>query len=260
MQEWMDAILAPLTDAALVRAHPVAGEAVLDIGFGCGATLLALAARVGPSGTVVGVDVSAPMLDRARARVRDSSLTNIRLILADAATHAFAPGAFNLAFSRFGVMFFDEPAGAFANVRTGLAAAGRLTFVCWAPPRDNPWFTVPLAAAGPHLPPQPEIDPDAPGPFAFANPDRVRGILQRAGFSEIEIDRHDTTMRISGPGEVERAARFAVESGPVARALAGTGPDIRSAAERAIAAEFHRLEDPSGVALPASVWMVTTRR
>ena len=260
MQEWMDAILAPLTDAALQRAHPVAGETVLDIGFGCGATLLELATRVGSSGNVVGVDISAPMLERARARVQDSSLTNIGLTLADAATHAFTLGAFDLAFSRFGVMFFDEPAGAFANIRSALAASGRLTFVCWAPQRDNPWFTVPLAAARAYLPPQPETDPDAPGPFAFANPDRVRGILERAGYADIEIDRYDTTLRISSAGEVERAARFAVASGPVARALMGSGPDVRAAAEQAIAAEFRRLEGPSGVALAASVWLVSARR
>jgi SAM-dependent methyltransferase len=260
MQEWMDTMLAPLTDAALARAHPVAGEAVLDIGFGCGATLLELAARVGSRGTVVGVDVSAPMLERARSRVQSSSLTNIRLTLADAATHAFTLGAFDLAFSRFGVMFFDEPAGAFANIRNALAATGRLTFLCWAPQQDNSWFTIPLAAAAPYLPPQPETDPDAPGPFAFANPERVRGILERAGYSGIEIARHDTTLRISGVGEVERAARFAVASGPVARALAGSGPDVRAAAEQAIAAELRRLEGPSGVALPASVWLVSARR
>jgi SAM-dependent methyltransferase len=259
VQERMDAQLAPFMHAMLDRAAPAAGEQVLDIGCGCGATLLELAARVGPNGSVVGVDVSAPMLGRARERVQANALRNVRLTLADAATHAFPRGTFGLAFSRFGVMFFDAPVAAFANIRTALTATGRLAFVCWALPRDNPSFTVPLAAARPHLPPQPETAPDAPGPFAFADPDRVRGILTAAGYSAVEIARHDTTMRICGPGEIERPARFAVESGPVGRAVAGAGPDARAAAEQAIAAEFRRIEGPGGIELPARAWLVASR-
>jgi SAM-dependent methyltransferase len=259
MQERMDALIAPLMNAALDRARPVAGENVLDIGCGCGATLLELASRVGPNGSVLGVDISAPMLERARERVHDNLLQNVRLALSDAATHAFAPGAFDLAFSRFGVMFFDEPVGAFANIRSALAAAGRLAFICWAPPRDNPWFIVPLAAARPYLPLQSESDPNAPGPFAFADPDRVRAILVGAGYSAVDVARHDTSMRICGPGEIEQAARFAVESGPVARAMAGAEPDACAAAEQAIAAEFRRLEGPGGIELPGSVWLVSAR-
>lgn len=259
MQERMDAMLAPLLNAALDRASPAVGETVLDLGCGCGATVLALAERVGPNGSVMGIDISAPMLDRARQRVRDSALGNIHLTQSDAAAHVFTPGAFDLAFSRFGVMFFDDPGGAFANIRTALAATGRLAFVCWAPPGDNPWLTVPLAAARPHLPPQPESDPTAPGPFAFADPDRVRGILTSAGYSAIDIARHNTSMRICGHGEAERAARFAVESGPVGRAIAGADPAARAAAEQAIVAEFRRLEGPDGIALPGSVWLVSAR-
>ena len=199
------------------------------------------------------------MLDRARQRVRDNALQNVQLTLSDAATHAFAPGAFDLAFSRFGVMFFANPAGAFANIRSALATAGRLAFVCWAPPRDNPWLTLPMTAARPHLPPQPETDPTAPGPFAFADPDRVRGILTDAGYSGIDIARHNTSMRICGPGETEWAAHFAVDSGPVARAVAGVDPDTRAAVEQAILAEFRRIEGPGGVELPGSVWLVSAR-
>ncbi len=259
-QENMDRMLAPLMNAALDRTRPTVGESVLDVGCGCGATLLELAHRVGPSGSVVGVDVSAPMLDRARERVQDNSVQNVRLTLADAATHAFEPGAFDLAFSRFGVMFFYDPEHAFANIRSALASAGRLAFVCWAPPRDNPWLTVPLTVARPHLPPQPESDPSAPGPFAFADPDRVHGILTRAGYSSIAIARHDISMRICGPGEAERAARFAVESGPVGRAMAGADLVARAAAEQAIQAEFRRLEGPTGIELPGSVWLVSAGR
>jgi SAM-dependent methyltransferase len=259
-QERMDAMLAPLMHAALDRARPATGERVLDIGCGCGATLLALAERVGPTGSVFGVDISAPMLARARERIQKHRPPNVAVTQSDAATHAFAPGAFDLAFSRFGVMFFDDPAGAFANIRTALAAAGRLAFVCWASPQDNPWLTVPVAAARLHVPPQPETDPNAPGPFAFADPDRVRGILARAGYAGIDIARHSTMLRIGGPGETELAARLAVDSGPVARLIAGAGADSRAAAEAAILAEFRRLESPSGIEMAGSVWLVSARR
>ncbi len=259
MQERMDAMLLPLLHAALERARPEAGERVLDIGCGCGATLLELAGHVGPGGSVLGVDVSAPMLGRARERVQANALAQVRLTLSDAATHAFEPGAFDLAFSRFGVMFFGDPVGAFANIRTALAATGRLMFMCWAPPQDNPWLLMPLAAARPHLPPQPEADPNAPGPFAFADPDRVRGILAGAGYAAIDIARHDAVMRICGPGEIAEAARFAVESGPVGRAMAGATPDQRAAAEQAVLAALRRIEGPGGVEMAGSVWLVSAR-
>jgi SAM-dependent methyltransferase len=255
----MDTMLAPLMTAAVDRARPAVCETVLDVGCGCGATLLALADRVGPDGSVMGVDISAPMLARARERVRDNAMRNVHLTLADAATHAFEPGAFDLVFSRFGVMFFDDPESAFVNIRAAFAASGRLAFVCWAPPRDNPWLTVPLTVARPYLPPQPESDPAAPGPFAFADPDRVSEILTRAGYSAIDIAWHDASMQLCGPGEAERAAQFALESGPVGRALAGADPVARAAAAQAILAEFRRLEGPGGIALPGSVWLVAAR-
>jgi SAM-dependent methyltransferase len=199
------------------------------------------------------------MLGRAGERVREAGLETVALTLSDAATHGFAPGAFDLAFSRFGVMFFDDPDGAFGNIRTALAPGGRLTFVCWAPPRDNPWMTVPLVAAQPHLPPQPESDPLAPGPFAFADPDRVRGILSRAGYTGIAITRHNASVRFCGPGEIAQAAAFAASIGPVSRALAEAEPAARVAAEQAILAEFRRLENRDGLALAASVWVVSAR-
>jgi SAM-dependent methyltransferase len=259
MQQRMDAMLTPLLQAVLDRARPLAGETVLDIGCGCGATLLELGGRVGSNGSVLGVDISAPMLGRARERVADNSLTNVRLVLADAATHRFAPGAFDLAFSRFGVMFFDDPVSAFVNIRSALAATGRLAFVCWASPQDNPWLLAPMAAARPHLPPQPESDPNAPGPFAFADRDRVRSILLGAGFSTVEVVRHDTSIHICGPGELDEAARFVVQSGPVGRAMAGATPEARAAVEDAILAELRRVEGPTGVELSGSAWLVSAR-
>ena len=149
--------LAPATAAALAVAAPAAGTGVLDVGCGAGASVLALAEAVGPSGRVLGVDVSRPLLEVAERRAAQAGLVQARFLLADAATHAFAPGGVELVFSRFGVMFFADPAGAFRNIRTALRTGGRLAFVCWQPLAANPWVRVPLEALRPLLP-----SPEAP--------------------------------------------------------------------------------------------------
>jgi SAM-dependent methyltransferase len=259
LQQRIDALFAPLTEAALDYAGPNIGEHVLDVGCGCGATVLELAARVGPAGKILGIDVSKVMLDLAAERVRSRQFNNVTLLLADASTHPFEQGVSDLAFSRFGVMFFDNPEKAFANIRRSLKPGGRLAFVCWRTMSENPWFVVPFAAAKPHLPPQKPQEPEAPGPFAFADPDRVRRILGTAGFSDVELIRHDTTMRLAGPNEVELAADFASQIGPVSRALADGEPSARAAAKAAILQELGKHEGPEGILLSASTWLVSAR-
>ncbi|MFI4988263.1 MAG: class I SAM-dependent methyltransferase [Alphaproteobacteria bacterium] len=258
-QERLDALFAPLTAAVMDFAAPAKGERVLDIGCGCGATLLALAPRVGPEGKLLGVDISQAMLERAAERLRAGPWQNADVLLTDASSHPFEAGAFNLAFSRFGVMFFDDFAKAFANIQHSLAEGGRLAFVCWRPMAENPWFLAPLAAARPYLPPQEPADPDAPGPFALANPERIRGILASGGFSAIEIARHDTELRIAGSNELALATDFAVQFGPTARALAAAEPAARAAAEAAIREDLARRARPEGIIFPGSVWLVSAR-
>ncbi|HYZ33803.1 MAG TPA: methyltransferase domain-containing protein, partial [Crenalkalicoccus sp.] len=136
-QERMDATFAPLTEVALALAAPRPGERVLDIGCGCGGTLLALADRVGSAGEVLGLDVSAPML--ARAAERAAGLPQVRTALGDAAAHPLPPAHFDLGFSRFGVMFFRGPVGAFRHIRAALRPGGRLVFICWRALAENDW-------------------------------------------------------------------------------------------------------------------------
>lgn len=257
LQQRTDAAFSQVTAAALAYAGPKPGQRVLDIGCGCGATVLDLARRVGPDGHVVGVDVSKVMLEVAGERARSEHLDNATLLLADASTYPFEGGAFDLAFSRFGVMFFDDPVQAFANIRRALKPGGRLAFISWLPLAENPWFLVPFTAAKPHLPPLPPSDPAAPGPFSFADPERVRGILDAAGFSAIEVARHDTAMRMAGPNELAAAANLATRLGPVTRALLGVHASVRDAAEAAILEELRKHEGPDGVILPGSVWLVS---
>ena len=259
LQERLDTLFAPLMATAIDFAAPGRGDHVLDVGCGCGATLLALSPRVGPTGKVLGVDISAVMLALARKRVEAQGLGNTTLLRADASTHPFEPATFDLAFSRFGVMFFEDSVRAFAAIRRSLRRGGRLAFVTWRRLSDSPWFLVPYLAAKPLLPPQPPPDPEAPGPFRFADPEVLRRILSGAGFSAIEVTPHDSMLQLAGPGELERAVDFALQIGPVSRALAPVDADVKAAATRAIRAELAKHESAQGIALAAGNWLVSAR-
>jgi SAM-dependent methyltransferase len=256
-QERMDALFADLTGAALDAAGVRPGERVIDVGCGCGGTVLGLAERVGPAGSVLGVDVSRPMLDRAGARVRALGLGQVRLELADAAAYPFQPASADLVFSRFGVMFFHDPAAAFANLRRALLPGGRLTFVCWQALDVNPFFLVPLAAARPFAPPAAPLDPHAPGPFAFADPARVKTILETAGYRGVRIGPLAALMRLGAAGEdFDEAASRAIEFGPVSRLLAEADAAARAQAFAAVRAALAAEAGPDGVVLGARLWLV----
>ena len=259
LQERLDAFFAPISAAAVAAAAPRAGDHVLDIGCGCGATVLALAEGVGSLGRVTGVDISGPMLAVAGRRIAEAGLPQAALLEADAATEPFAPASVDLAFSRFGVMFFDAPAEAFINIHRALKPGGRLAFACWQPFKTNPWFAVPYKAAAPHLPEQEKADPEAPGPFAFAEPERVTRILGLAGFSDVRIAPFDTMLTLGRPGEVDEAMRFTVQVGPVSRALATGTEAQRAAAERAVAEALRAADGPEGIRLGARCWFVSAR-
>jgi ubiquinone/menaquinone biosynthesis C-methylase UbiE len=232
------------------------GERALDLGCGCGATTLELARRVGPGGSVLGVDLSEPML--ARARERAAGLGQVEFRAADAQTADLGAASFDLAYSRFGVMFFADPPAAFANVRRALRPAGRLGFVCWQEMRKNPYMFEPVAAAARHVTLPPPPAPDAPGPFAFADAARVRAILERAGFGRIEIAPWAGEI---GLGEPEQALEFFFEIGPLAAALreAGAGPEVHTRVREAIREVLDRYSTPAGIRMPVHTWVVTAR-
>jgi len=242
------------------RAGIAPGERVIDVGCGCGDTTIALGRRVGPAGRVLGIDVSAPMLERAAETARAAGVANVRLENADAQTHRLSPSAFDVVYSRFGVMFFTDPVAAFTNLRAALRPGGRLAFVCWQALLENPWLFVPLRAAAQHLTLPPPPAPDAPGPFAFADPERVRGILARAGFGDIVLEELHTTLTLGGGGTVDQAVRFLTEGvGPVSGVLREADPAVRptvAAAVRAAIAPFHT---PQGVRMGSAAWIVTAR-
>ena len=259
IQRRTDALFDELTVAAIDSADPRAGESVLDVGCGCGATVLELARRVRPGGRVVGVDVSRAMLELASERVQAEGLPAVTLHLADAATYSFREAEFDLAFSRFGIMFFGDPVTAFTNIRRSLSADGRLACLAWRPLAANPWFGVPLAAAIRHVPPPAPQDPEAPGPMSFADSARVKRILSAAGFTAIDLERRDVMMKLSGPNELDRATEFATQVGPASRALMGATPAAQKAARTAIREALEDYAGADGVMLPGSVWFVTAR-
>ncbi|MBN9510224.1 MAG: class I SAM-dependent methyltransferase [Alphaproteobacteria bacterium] len=253
-QTQIDAMLAPLTDAVLAAAAPAPGARVLDIGCGCGATTLALAKRL-PRGHVTGLDVSAPMLEVA-ARL-GAGAANVTWLEADAAAHRFAPGAFDLLFSRFGVMFFGDPTAAFANLRAGARRGARLFFACWQSLADNPWMQVPLAAALAHLPPPAPPAPEAPGPFAFADRARVARILTGAGWRAPRFTPFGFPVDLGGGRGLDAAVDQTTKIGAAARAMAEQPEAVRAAATASIrAALAPHAHDDGRVTLAGAVWLV----
>jgi SAM-dependent methyltransferase len=250
-QESRDIELAPWGLKAMEALGPKPGERIVDVGCGCGATTLELARRVGPGGDVLGADISAPMLAVARRRAGAEGLAQARFIQADAQTHAFEPA--DGVFSRFGVMFFADPVAAFANLRRAMRPGGRLGFVCWRPMDLNAWVNVPMSAVVRLLPePPPAATPGAPGPFAFADPDRVRGVLRDAGWREIEIVAHDMN---TSWGDLDASTRTSLTIGPVAGAVR-LNPDLADKMAEAVRAALAPYETPDGVLLDSSAWVV----
>lgn len=255
-QTILDAVLAPISAAAITAAQARKGEHVLDIGCGCGDTTLALGVHVGAEGHVTGVDISKPMLERARERARKTSLP-LGFELADAATLEFADESIDLIFSRFGVMFFDDPVSAFSNLHKALKPNGRLSFVCWRPMKENGWIFHPLQAALSLVPAPEPTPPDAPGPFAFANPDRVSAILGRAGFHHITHTPFDAMLTLGR--ETDEALHFTMEIGPVSRLIAEQPADQKPIVRDAVRASLENIRTPDGIALSAACWIVSAK-
>jgi len=254
-QAFMDRLLQPVSDALLASPDIRAGIRVVDIGCGTGGTTLELARLVGPEGHVLGLDISAPML--ARARERTPAGTPVDFVEADATIYPFPPAAADLLFSRFGVMFFAEPALAFANMRKALKPGGRVIFACWRDPNDNPYFTVALDAARAVLPPQPPVDTDVPGPFAFADRRKVERILDEAGYREIALRPLDLMFDEGAGGGLAAAVESALQIGAVSRALQDQPETVRAAAAAAISAALAAHETPDGVMVLGRIWIVT---
>jgi ubiquinone/menaquinone biosynthesis C-methylase UbiE len=256
-QQAQDTLLAPVSDILIDRAKARTGERIIDAGCGCGATAIAFAQKVGPTGHVLGIDISAPMLARAR-QIAPAGLP-VDFVLADATVYRFDQSSFDLLVSRFGVMFFAEPAVSFANLRGALRPSGRLAFACWREPRDNPWLMMPLQAVYKHAPKLPQLGPEDPGPFAFASEARVNRFLSEAGFAGIKMERCDLSLDVAIGRGLEAAVETALEIGPASRALAEQPPDVVAAATDSIREALTPFVRGKSVLLGGSIWIVTAR-
>src|SRR5499433_1298436 len=255
----MDRAVAALTKELLDFAAPQLGERVLDIGCGPGTTVLELAKHVGPGGHVLGADVSEPSVARARERIAAAGLRQAEVIAADASVHPFSPDSFELTFSRFGIMFFSDPVGAFTNVRRAMKPSGRLALAVFRPASATLWPNAPLEAVRHLLPPIPTPGPEEPGPYSWADPARVHRILEGARFSDVSLTPLDPEIQLAGPNGESEAADFVMMMGPLMRVLPSLSAAQRENVRATLEAYFKGHATPQGVILPAAIWVVRAR-
>jgi SAM-dependent methyltransferase len=255
-QEHTDLTLAPVFDALLAFAAPRTGERVMDVGCGCGASTLDFARAVGTAGRVTALDISGPMLAEGRSRAAAAGITNIEWREADPATATL--DEYDLLASAFGVMFFGDPVSAFANMRRAASADARLAFVSWRPPSENPWTALPINAVSRHLPPRPQPVPNAPGMFAFADPEYVSGVLTAAGWAPPRFDALDLEIDLAAGRGLDEAVAQTTKIGAVNSRLRDQPTEVVTAAIASLREALAAHTDGSSVRLPAAMWLVSS--
>lgn len=252
----LDTAMIGMLDMMLDAANIISTDHIIDIGCGTGASAIEAARRV-PDGRVLGLDISDPLLNRAARRAELEGAKNASFVLADAQTYDFSGQSFDLLVSRLGMSFFSDTVAAFQNLACALNEGGRMVFVCWASVPRNPWFSIPKQATEAKLGPQPKGDPNAPGPTAFQDCDRVVDLMARAGLSDIEA--RSVEIVLTPPGGVAGAARAASKVGPAARIMkAYSGTDADEAdIEDAVRIAFEQFDEAGEVRVPAVVNLFT---
>jgi len=251
-----DRVLQPISDALLKTSRLQLDDAVLDVGCGCGATTIAAASIVGLTGTLLGMDISEVMLSVARRRVEESGLATVSFVAADAQTHPFEPAAYDIAISRFGTMFFDDPVAAFANIARALRPAGRLCLVTWQPLAANDWLTIPGAALLEYGT-LPEAT-DGPGMFAQSDPISVAGVLRSSGFSEIDVTAQAVPLHLGA--DPEEATDYLADTGMGRAVLATVPTHQQGAALDAVRNALRQHHTSDGVTLNAGVLIISAAR
>ena len=254
LHDRLDRQLDPIGREAMQRASFETGDEVLDVGCGCGETTLEIAGKVG---RITGLDASAMLLDIAREAAKAKAIANISFVQGDGQVWR-APRPVDVLFSRFGVMFFEDPAAAFANLRASLKPGGRLAFACWRQPKENLWLALPMQATQHLLPALPPSDPHAPGPFAFADKDRLAGILAGAGFTDVAIEPLDLR---TGGDSLEESVFIALRVGQLGGALReiGASEELKRRVEATLREALASYVEDGVVKLPAAAWIVSGR-
>jgi len=237
---------------------PRPGERVLDVGCGNGAVALAASALVAPGGSVMGLDISGPMLAYARRRAEQADTASVSFRKGDAQVYPLPPASFDAVVSRFGVMFFDDPVAAFANLGRALRPGGRIAFACWRDLSVNDWLMVPAGAALQFVP-MPDLgQPGAPGPFSLAGPDRVHQVLRDAAFAQIALEEVVRPMPMGSSADDVLAFMRGTELAQVL--MTGVDPGIAEQAWAAVKAALQAHAEPGGITLAGTAWLVTARR
>lgn len=255
-QEYVDITLSQVTCALHAFAAPQIGERVVDIGCGCGAPTLEFARSVGPSGRVVGLDISGPMLAEAERRARAAGIVNVEWRQADPATAAL--NEYDLLASSFGVMFFGDRLTAFTNMRRGAAPNARMALVCWRALDENPWMEVPMTAAARHLPPRPKPVPNAPGMFAFADTRHVTEVLTAAGWAPPRFEKLDMDLDIAAGRGLKEAVMQTTQIGVVNSWLRNQPVDVVSAVVASLRDALAPYSDGTSVRLPGAMWLISS--
>lgn len=257
--ERYEAQLAPLTAHVMSRARLRSTDTVLDVGCGTGTLAIAARRKLGTTGSVMGVDISARMLKRARVRLADTGLNRVAFFEGDAQVSTLGTGAYDRIISRLGVMFFDDPGAAFSNLARAAKADARLAFVCWQARSENPWVNTAISAMAEHIDIEP-LPESGPGPWSLADPAVITETLQGAGWRDVTATPIHGDLHVGGPGTVEEAVEFVCATGMVFELLAGARKKHRRRAIKAIAEAFEPHHDGTGVAFPYAVWAVDSHR
>ena len=259
-EDRLEASLSPLGNSAIAAAKIQTDDQVLDVGCGCDGTSISMAQQVGTGGAVHGVDISRPLLQRATANARTANVHNVAFTAADAQVYTFEANRYDVVFSRFGVMFFDDPIAAFTNLWRALKPGGRLTFICWQSAQDNEWVRRPLSVVAQHIPLPSPSEPGEPGPFSLSDKDRVHAILSAAGFTGT------TTANLRQPfvlgDDPQRALEFLLRLSPSGGAVRQANPDepTRTSIARDMLALFEKFAADRGVIMDSASMIVTAQK
>ncbi|SUZ69497.1 uncharacterized protein METZ01_LOCUS22351 [marine metagenome] len=259
-QNAMDTMLSPLGEAALNKLNFNEEENVLDIGCGCGHTTLNIAKRIGPSGNVTGLDISEPMLKRAKESAVEMSITNTSFKCVDVQTEDLGDQIYSAAFSRFGVMFFEDSIAAFKNINKSLISGGCLSFVCWQSPAVNPWQSLFIQEIKKFLD-LPSPPPRSPGPFAFMESEYVSSILEESKFQDITIEGHEAEVNMFSGRSLSDSVKDYISINPVVTQM------LKESSENQIAEivnsgieAFSPYYSEKGLIFPSATWLVTARK
>ena len=259
-QNAMDTMLSPLGEAALNKLNFNEEENVLDIGCGCGHTTLNIAKRIGPSGSVTGLDISEPMLKRAKESAVEMSTTNTSFKCVDVQTEDLGDQIYSAAFSRFGVMFFEDSIAAFKNINKSLISGGYLSFVCWQSPAVNPWQSLFIQEVKKFLD-LPSPPPRSPGPFAFMESEYVSSILEESKFQDITIEGHEAEVNMFSGRSLSDSVKDYISINPVVTQM------LKESSENQIAEivnsgieAFSPYYSEKGLIFPSATWLVTARK